>query len=117
MHYKLTPEGRYACYEHTGSHTKETEVFVTDVVALAFVRSDDCYGDWILMKHGPDTAVDAWAQTARGKYLASGLQSEARLLTVIEGRFPVDELNRIINTAGYIRNFCWQYGFFPAPAR
>lgn len=79
-----------------------------DEVALAF---DSEAG--VLHKHGKPDQVSAWAASARkslGDAAEAAGDEEARrairalasALVVIQGRFPLEELNRCLSTSGYV---------------
>lgn len=71
-----------------------------DEVALVFDK--EC---GVLHKHGPASSVQAWVQTVRQKTESvrgvDGFDLYSDLV-VIQGRFPVDMLNRCLDTSGYV---------------
>lgn len=70
---------------------------VIDTVALAF-----CAQSGTLHKHGAPDMVQRWARTFRERAQARGVPELADHIAVIEGRIPVAELNRCLDTSGYI---------------
>jgi len=79
-----------------------------DEVALAFSR-----GEGILHKHGKPETVQQWVVQARQKLLGSNDNPEstpalrqaagemARALTVLQGRFLLEDLNQCLRFQGY----------------
>lgn len=61
--------------------------------------------DLILLKHGRPEAVNTWFQKAIKKYEASGLGDMASKIRMIQGKFKVEELNRLLDTTGYLAKF------------
>lgn len=68
-------------------------------VAVCFDRDDH-----VLHKHGDPDRVRKWAAATRAKLAAVGLEGAAMAdaLTVVEWPFGVDELNRCLDTTGYL---------------
>lgn len=71
-----------------------------DQVAIAFSRDDG-----VLHKHGSITVVSAWAAKARQRLNAAGLNEMSEGIIVLSGRYPLEELNRCLDTSGYVGRF------------
>lgn len=54
-----------------------------------------------LHKHGKPEFVQKWLATTQAAFRKGGFQEMADELVVIQGRFPLEELNRCISTTGY----------------
>jgi hypothetical protein len=92
--YILNEDGEYVlCFG-------EDRLVIGKTVALAFDREDGT-----LMKHGSVDLINQWAEGTRKKYFAAGLTEIAEVLTVIEGPFPLEELNKMISSTGYVGCF------------
>lgn len=101
-HYELR-FGSYYLVDERGSI-----LFMTDTVAICFSRDDPI---WTLHKHGsPDTVVE-WYESTVANYRAHGLDDIADSLALIEGKFPVDQLNRALDTTGYVKKLVKAAGF------
>jgi hypothetical protein len=80
-----------------------------DEVAIAFTKEQD--GTYILMKHGDPELVKKWVNRTREVYTDLGVPyspySDGYIpdLYMITGKFPVEDLNRIIDTSGWIKYF------------
>ena len=86
-------------------------------VAIGFSMGKD--GETVLHEHGPPERVRAWADTTRAKYLlhaeaalrdgepiaAATFKEMAAEITVIEGKFPITDLNRFLTTTGYLERW------------
>lgn len=66
-------------------------------VALAL----DTYSG-VLHKHGAAGMVETWVANSKAKLSAAGFQEMADQLTVMKGRFTLEDLNRCLSTAGYV---------------
>jgi len=60
---------------------------------------------WVLLKHGDPERVLAYSQVMTKKYTVFGLGDFIKGLKVMTGKFPVDELNHLINSSGYGKIF------------
>lgn len=79
-----------------------------DEIALAIGKAEG-----ILHKHGKPESVRTWVAQSRAKLLesAASLPMERRALviemandlTVLQGRFTLDDLNRCLSTTGYAK--------------
>ena len=79
-----------------------------DEVAIAFTYDPEASAPGLrgtLHKHGYPSRVNKWAKNACKKYVAAGLHDMAEQIIVIQGRFPLEELDKILNIAGYIGTF------------
>lgn len=68
-----------------------------DEIALAFDTTDGA-----LYKHGDPKSVEKWFADKRAALIAADLGDWAGNLTLLTGRFPLDELNRCLTTTGYV---------------
>jgi len=101
-------DSRYILYDvKTG-----TELFRSEVIAIAFTTATDGMM-WTMHKHGPPELVDRWARIARAKYTKHKLSDIAREIVVVEGKFPVEEVNKVIEITGYIKEFCEKFEYGP----
>lgn len=75
-------------------------LFSTTTVSIGF---DSSCGT--LLKHGMDEIVSPTIVKTAEAFRKGGLNREADALLVINGRFPVHELNKVINHTGYISSF------------
>lgn len=71
-----------------------------DTVALGFDKKDGT-----LFKHGKPETVSQWTVTAAGKLREAGLQDWADDLVMVEGRFPLEEINKCLDISGYCKVF------------
>lgn len=79
-----------------------------DEVALALSKDEPKM--WTLHKHGSRENVQNWYDKIVKRYRAAGLHDIADEMVMIAGKFPVDELNRCIESSGYIRVMCQKLG-------
>jgi len=77
-------------------------VYGCDEVAIAFTKEQD--GTYILMKHGDPVLVKDWIDKTRKLYEDS-LTHTCPTFYVISGKFPVEDLNRILDTTGWVKYF------------
>ena len=75
-------------------------VFMTDEVAICFDKEEG-----IMLKNGIPKNVNEWQAQAIKKFKDSGFNDMADNLVIIEGCFPVEELNRLISTSTYFPIF------------
>lgn len=71
-----------------------------DTVALAIDTDEGT-----LHKHGNPESVSDWYVKTRQKLREAGCETWADRLVVIEGRFPLDEINKCISAGGYGKFF------------
>lgn len=90
----------------------DTKICLSEEIAIAFTTAPDGMM-WTMHKHGPPELVNRWARMARIKYIKHGLSDIAKELVVIEGQFPIKEINKIIEITGYIEKFCEKSGYEP----
>lgn len=83
---------------------EEIELFRSEIVAIAFTTAPNGMM-WTMHKHGSPELVNRWARIARSKYTKHGLSDMAKEIVVIEGKFPVEEINKVIEITGYIKKF------------
>ena len=80
-------------------------------VAIAFSLDED---GAVLMKHGTPSLVEQWVTKARASFAALPHNQNLGLsLYAIDGRFSVDDLNKVIECSGYINKFLKDIGFQP----
>lgn len=83
------------------SLTKEREIILMcDEVAICFDKEAG-----VLHKHGIPEHVYNWHITSCDKFNKAGFPEMAQDLVVIQGAFPVEELNKCLSTSGYITTF------------
>ena len=73
-----------------------------DEIAIAFTKEQD--GNYILMKHGDPELVQKWVDRTRELYKDS-LTHTSPDFYMITGKFPVEDLNRLIDTSGWVKVF------------
>lgn len=54
-----------------------------------------------LHKHGAPVHVAKWLEKAKRRFIQGGFPDMARDLVMIEGRFPLEDLNRCLSTSGF----------------
>ena len=69
---------------------------VTDTVAIVVDTSMEC-----LVKHGTPADVSRWLESAKAKFIEKGFLELAESLVMLEGRFPIDDLNMCLTHSGY----------------
>ena len=79
---------------------KPTKEKPGNTIALAFDKAEG-----VVRKHGSPERVNPWAANELQNLGAAGLSKLADNLVVIEGRFPVDEVNKCIAITGYCNQF------------
>lgn len=103
--YKME-HGSYYLYntdKPVNSITKKYDIVtMCDEIAIAFDKES-----FTLLKHGSPENVNKWYQTARAKYIEAGFEDMAQALVVIQGAFPVEEVNKCLSHSGYIQKF-WE---------
>lgn len=75
-------------------------VLMCDEVAICFDKESGT-----LHKHGIPANVEQWYVNARKKFIDGGFPEMAEDLIMIQGAFPVEELNKCLSTTGYISKF------------
>ena len=88
---------RFNCGQYVLHEGDDPIAAPRDNIALAF---DKISGT--LHKHGEPENVKTWHANAVKRYMDAGFDDMASDLIVIEGRFPLDELNKCISTSGYV---------------
>jgi len=86
------------------------EEILYHIKELAMVFSKDEEGMWTLHKIGEKETVQKWYDTVVAMYRVAGLADIANDMVMITGAFPVEELNRCLDTSGYIRIMCEKLG-------
>jgi hypothetical protein len=85
---------------------KSTPVYKKPIKEVAIVFStslDD--GFHTLHKHGNPELVQKWYNKTHESYIKSGFNDLADSLVFIQGEFDVDQLNRVLDTTGYLPRF------------
>ena len=93
--YRQTPTGQYVYLvdnQETGPYLNE--------VALCFDHSCGT-----LHKHGSPESVNRWYADARKRLTTAGYPDMADELLVIQGPFPLEELNRMLQVSGYAKRY------------
>ena len=90
-------------------HYGDNEQIIGEEVAIAF---DDPGNDdmMTLLKHGTKENVSAYLDKVIPRYREAGLPEMADQLKMISGKFDVEELNRVIDTTGYLKRFMQKHG-------
>jgi hypothetical protein len=92
--YVLNEDSEYVlCFDNE-------RIVMGKTVAIAFDREDGS-----LIKHGNADLINQWVEGTRKRYCAAGLPEIAEVLTIIEGPFPLEELNKIISSTDYVGRF------------
>lgn len=97
--------GKYVWHGYDGE-----KLFESDSLAVGFTKDPET-GELLLHKHGQPEWVKKWAEKFRKKQRElrdAGHDEMAYILgecCVIEGKFPVDAINRLISTVGYLEVF------------
>lgn len=94
--------GSYYLYDNSVNPiTKERNIkLMCDEVAICFDKESGT-----LHKHGIPEYVSKWYFESRKKFIDAGFQDMADDLIMIQGAFPVEELNKCLSTTGYISKF------------
>jgi hypothetical protein len=71
-----------------------------DEISMAIDRASGT-----LHKHGDPAWVQQWAKTAQAQFRSVGFNEVADDLVVVTGRFPLDEINRCLDTTTYVATF------------
>jgi hypothetical protein len=91
--YILNEDGEYVlCFDND-------RIVVGKTVAIAFDMVDGT-----LMKHGNADVVCQWVEGFR-KRMSAALPEIAASLAMIEGPFPLEELNKMISITNYVGRF------------
>lgn len=92
FHYRMNNDAHYVLHEG-----EEAIREPMNEVAIAFDKRDG-----ILHKHGDPQRVQAWVVDAQRKFRSIGFDDMANDLCIIQGRFPLDELNQCLAASSYI---------------
>lgn len=71
-----------------------------DEVAIAFSKDEEI---WTLHKHGRKEYIEEWFGRIIKIYRDADI---ANNMVMISGKFPVEELNRCLDIAGYVKVMC-----------
>lgn len=103
MHYALDGNGDY----HLLDDDEEIALSKDPVkeIAIAYSAPKDASLMWTLHKHGTPELVSQWLATAKSKFTKIGGlgQEMADELRLLQGRIDVDEVNRAIDSSGYVK--------------
>lgn len=102
MHYEQR-HGDYVLLSDTGDI-----LLSTPQVALCFDAQSD---PPVLLKHGTPERIEAHAAALRKRLLDAGPEDFAAGISVLTGAFAVEDLNRMIDTIGYLKSFLKRLGF------
>lgn len=109
MHYEFDDKGNYILVKTLAFGTIErTTIGPMIAIAFSYDESEDKGIKGGMHKHGSPEHVNAWAQKTRKKFSDAGNSfglEMAEQITVMEGIFPLDELDKIISITGYIGTF------------
>lgn len=75
-------------------------------VAIAFDKETGT-----LHKHGAPASVSAWLRATQHALRSGGQSDLAEALIMLEGKFPIAELNKCISTSGHILRLYQSFGF------
>lgn len=121
-------QGNYASYsyrtESTGDDADAVDTYIllrnhapfqrigpTVAVAYSATRLADGQIDFervVMHKHGAPQDVREWAQTSAEAFAAFGQSQAAQIgqeIEVLEGAIPLSDLNRIVESSGYLGTF------------
>lgn len=77
------------------------ELFRTTEVAICFDKAVGC-----ILKHGKPEVVSKYLTTARQAFIAAGAPEMANdVVSISSDSFDIKELNKILDTTGYINKF------------
>lgn len=93
----------YGTYYLVDKRTQE-KLYGMDEVAICFSCGFVEDGQILLLKHGSPENVQKYFKEKVSAYESLGAR-----LRVVTGKFPVDELNKILSTTGYLERFLKKY--------
>lgn len=93
-HYELKWGSYYLLEDHKNLRGEHDIILMTDQVAIAFDAETNT-----MLKHGAPDAVKKWMADNKDK--TPGLFADIQVMTLPRG-MPVDEINRVLSTSGYI---------------
>lgn len=100
--YELNGAGSYVL--HDGA---DAAYDIGPMVAVAYsmqftpVGQPD-FDSMVMHRHGAPAAVQQWVRETREQYIAAGMQTHADELCSIEGAFPVEELNQLLDNTNHL---------------
>jgi len=95
FHYEMDGERYILVDDRNQIHASHDEI----AVAFSFDPTDPIPGT--LHKHGSFENVNKWAQEAIAK-LSVNCKDLASQITVVSGKIPLEEINRMIDISGYV---------------
>ena len=104
MHYELDDQGNYVLVTE-GEHRV---IGKTVAICFSYDPSEDRGIKSCLHKHGSPELINNWASDTRKKYIETEepfAHIMADQITVMEGIFPLDELDKILSITGYIGTY------------
>lgn len=109
-HYHLIQGTYYLLKDEKIGNLQNNIISASDEIAICYAhdKKDDTY---ILHKHGNPINVHKWAKETREAYRRAGMEDMAKSITVIEGKFPLDEINTMLDNTGYIKAFLRKFNF------
>lgn len=78
----------------------EPQTALADTIAICFDKEDGT-----LHKHGTPEKVSAFSASTAAKLRNAGMHDWADNLVIVEGRFPLEELNKCLDITGYCKEF------------
>lgn len=93
-HYTFEHGSYYLREDHKSLRDEHEIILMTDQVAIAFDSVTNT-----MLKHGAPADVKKWMADNKNK--APGLFADIQVMTCPRG-MPVDELNRVLSTSGYM---------------
>lgn len=87
-------DGRYVF------HLRGARRFDTAEVAVLFDAKQS-----VLLKHGPPERVQGYYNTMHAELMQAGQPEVAAALTLVTGRFDIEELNKVVNICDYVGQF------------
>ncbi len=93
----MSYEYRFNCGQYVLHRDGNPITAPSDTVAIALSVDMET-----LLKHGTPSAVSVWLTLTKDRLIEKGQQETADNIVMIEGRFPLDELNRCLTTSGYV---------------
>lgn len=92
----MSYEYRFNCGQYVLHRDGNPITAPSDTVAIALSLNME-----VMLKHGSPSAVSIWVTLTKDRLIQGGQQEMADDIIMIEGRFPLDKLNRCLTTTGY----------------
>ena len=99
-HYELI-DGRYCLKDDDTGDV----LYSMNEVAVCFSKTEYLPNkiNYVLHKHGNPEIVHKWYVETKKKYFDHNLKDCADDLEYIQGKFPVEELNKVLSISGYMK--------------